>query len=325
LILITGGSGFVGRATLTALTRGLPAADGCGDGAEERLRLLTHRRSVLDDATGRAELAWADLSDPSSLNGICDGVDTLVHLASAIDEDEELCTAVNVQGTKALLAEALRAGVQQIVYLSTAAVYGTGPHCGIRENEIAPAPVSATSRTRLIAEQSVLAVGGVVLRPMFVYGPGDTWFVPSLARTVAQTPVTINGGRARLSLIAVEDLAEVIAVTAVGRFPGSAGTGIYHVNHPEPVSVADLLAGFTEHLGVPAPIADLSYDDAVSIVGDDPRLARQVALVALDHYYESSYVWQHTGLAPASFGSRFAAAAPWYRAHLAPDFEPPAG
>ncbi|MCQ4081185.1 NAD-dependent epimerase/dehydratase family protein [Streptomyces sp. RB6PN25] len=310
MILLTGASGFVGRAALAALTR---------RGAS--LRLLTHRRPI-DPVDGDAERIAGDLADPASLAGVCEGVDTLVHCASAIEgnegdgkhgEDQERCTAVNVHGTAALVTEARRAGVRRIVHLSTAAVYGTGPHAGITENAVECAPASVTSRTRLLAERSVLAAGGTVVRPMFVYGPGDSRFVPALATALARTPVTVNGARARLSLVAVEDLAEAIAALAHTARPTR---GVYHVNHPVPVTVAELHAALTRHLGVPAPAADLTYEDALAFTGAEPRLVRQLALVALDHFYDSTRVWRELGLVPGGFGERFTAYAPWYRRHL---------
>jgi nucleoside-diphosphate-sugar epimerase len=299
VILLTGGAGFVGRAALAALLR-----------RDAAVRVLTHRRAV----GGGSERVSGDLAQPATLHGACDGAAVVVHLASAIDEDEDVCAAVNVRGTDALLAEARRAGVSRIVYLSTAAVYGTGPHRGIPEDGVRPEPVSATSRSRLLAERTVLAAGGIVLRPMLVHGAGDTWFVPALARALSRTPVTVDGGRARLSLVAVEDLAEVIATIALA--PEPPPLDVYHVNHPQPVTVGELHSALSEHLDVPAPVADVDLEAALAVVGADPRRARQLALVALDHFYESSTVWRHTGLTPGGFRERLAGHVPWYRRHL---------
>lgn len=68
-----------------------------------------------------------------SVRGLCDGVGAVLHLAARIGGTQEECRAVNVEGTRALLAEAERAGVRRIVQLGTAAVYRDGAHRGAVE------------------------------------------------------------------------------------------------------------------------------------------------------------------------------------------------
>ncbi|MDX2701619.1 NAD-dependent epimerase/dehydratase family protein [Streptomyces sp. PA03-6a] len=305
-VLLTGAAGFTGRAVHRLLRR-----------QPVELRLLTHRRPPVADPAAR--LVHADLARRGTLHGVCDGVDTLLHLACTVDEDDpRACGLVNDRGTAALVAEARRAGVRRFVHLSTAAVYGDGPHRGAAEGDLVPAPVSAVSRSRLAGERAVRAAGGVVLRPMFVYGPGDRWLVPRLVRTLTALPVSVDGGRALLSLVAVEDLAAAIAALAVADWGPVPGGEVHHVGHPEPVAVRDLAAALTGHLGVPAPAADLTYDEARELLAGRPRDLRHLALFGQDHHYDSGRVWRRTGHTPGAFATRFAAAAPWYRAHLAP-------
>ncbi|HET6357768.1 NAD(P)-dependent oxidoreductase [Streptomyces sp.] len=305
-VLITGAAGFVGSAVHRQLVN-----------EPVELRLLVHRRTP--DRDDGARLIPGDLTRPDTLHGVCDSVDTVVHLACSVDEDDpRACELVNDRGTSALVAEARRAGVRRIVHLSTAAVYGPGPHRGATTQHLVPAPVSVVSRTRLAAERTVRAARGIVLRPMLVYGPGDRWLIPKLARTLTALPISIEEGRARLSLVAVEDLAAAFAVLARADWDSVPGGEIYHVNHPEPVAVRDLAAALTEHLGVPAPEADIGYVQAREILANRPRDLRRLALFAQDHYYDSSPIWRRTGHTPGGFAVRFPAAAPWYRAHLAP-------
>lgn len=96
------------------------------------------------------------------------------------------------------------------------AVYGTGPHRDLTENERPPDPdrASATSRTRLQAEQAVPADGGTVLRPPLVYGAGDRGFVPAVTELQQHVPALPENGRARLSLVAVDHLARLLATPA---------------------------------------------------------------------------------------------------------------
>ncbi|MET9616076.1 NAD-dependent epimerase/dehydratase family protein [Kitasatospora indigofera] len=336
-VLLTGGAGFTGGWTVGELRRALHRA---GPEAERPsvLRVLTHRRPVPDGtgtATGappRPEHVHGDLTDPASLRGLCDGVDTVLHLAVRVGEDEEEAHAVNVEGTRNLLAEAARAGVRRIVQLGTAAVYRDGAHRGAAEGELETGPVSVTSRTRLAGERLVLAAGGTVLRPHLVYGAGDTWFVPALAQLVRGLPHWVEGGRARLSLVAVDDLARALAALAVGPGPahpaGPAAEApdpaawpagrVLHASHPVPVTARELVGTVAAALGLPLPEGDITMAEALELLGGaTPVRERRLSLLAVDHWYDSSRLWALAGCDPGpGFAARFADHAPWYRAAL---------
>ncbi|MFJ9784810.1 NAD-dependent epimerase/dehydratase family protein [Amycolatopsis sp. NPDC101161] len=123
-LLVTGATGFVG----TAVLRELVAR---GEGA--RVRVLA-RRPLPGWMTDAGVTTWrGDVTDAPGLVGLCTGITTLVHLASQVGGDQELCTAVNEDGTANLLAEARRAGTAEVLYLSTCAVYQDGVHRGALE------------------------------------------------------------------------------------------------------------------------------------------------------------------------------------------------
>jgi len=61
-------------------------------------------------------------------------------------------------------------------------------HRGASEAGTRVAPATPVSRSRVAAEDAVLDAGGMVLRPMFVYGTGDTRFLPALARRSPASP-----------------------------------------------------------------------------------------------------------------------------------------
>ncbi|MER7702185.1 NAD-dependent epimerase/dehydratase family protein [Kitasatospora sp. NPDC097605] len=306
-VLLTGAGGFIGSAVLAAL-RALP---GVGE-----VRALTRSSAP----AGTVPVA-ADLADPATLRGAADGADVLVHLAALVGGPERECAAVNVHGTRALLAEAGRAGVGRIVHLSTSAVYGDGPHRGIGVDEVAPAPVSAASRTRLTGEAAALDAGAVVLRAPLVLGAGDRWVVPCLADLLRRVPARWDGGGALLSLVAVTDLARLIADLALAPDPAAAPPGVYHAGHPEPAPIAGLLAVLAEH-GVlpPVPDTDWPWERCAAELRKVPGVfgERQLDLMARHHWYRSEEIWRPAGTDPGPGPlHRLADAAPWYRAHLA--------
>ncbi|MDJ0346718.1 NAD-dependent epimerase/dehydratase family protein [Streptomyces sp. H10-C2] len=313
-ILIAGGTGFIGSAVLHELL-----APRGSEASPTEIRVLSRRPLPGWMVAAGVRRTAADLRDATTLRGSCDGADTVLHLASYVGKDPALCTAINAHGTRVLLEEAQRAGTNRVVYVSTASVYGPGPHRGPTEAQLVPAPASAASASRRRAEEMVLSGGGIVLRPNLVYGPGDRWFVPTLCRLLRKVPVWPEGGTARTSLIAVQDLARVITGLA-GRVWTPDLDSVYHVNHPRPTVLRALVAELSRNLEVRPPGTDLPYDAHRELTARVlPELsAHQHGLLTQDHWYESSRIWKQLGLAPGlGFAAGFAASAPWYRRHLA--------
>ncbi|WP_225800876.1 NAD(P)-dependent oxidoreductase [Streptomyces sp. NK15101] len=305
-LVVTGATGFIGSAVLRELgrLRGEEAFD---------LVVRAVGRRLPDELSGADEWADADLADPRSLAGVCDGADAVLHLAALVDAHESPCVAVNQRGTAALMDEAVRSGVSRVVHLSTAAVYGLGPHRGIAVDEVAPAPVSAASRTRLAGEAHALAAGATVLRPGLVLGTGDRWAVPALVELLDAVPALWDGGRAKLSLVAVEDLARLIAhLGLTGALPGGR---IWHAGHPEPVRLAELVGALARAGIVPSPTRELPLDACLEqLRASGTRLSeRQFRLFAQDFWFDSRDLWRVSGC-PAGPGplDRLTSAAAWY-------------
>ncbi|MFY1681808.1 NAD-dependent epimerase/dehydratase family protein [Micromonospora sp. WMMD730] len=299
-VLLTGATGFIG----SAIHRGLTLA-----GLPDIRRLL--RRDDPATPVDPARAVRGDLTDPASLHGICDGVEVVVHAASYIGADPRRNREVNHLGTCHLLAEAARADVRHVLYISTAAVYGTGPHQGPAEGVLAPAPGSPTSASRAAAEGEVLAHGGSVLRPHLVYGPGDRWVVPTLATLLRWLPGWIDGGRPRLSMIGVHDLARLV-VALVSTTPAPRGR-VYHANHPDPVTVHAAGEALARHLGTRLPTGDVSAAELANLALPPGLRRRQLDLISMDHWYASDRVWAATGCRPgAAFPNDLAHALQWY-------------
>ncbi|MEU5753269.1 NAD-dependent epimerase/dehydratase family protein [Streptomyces sp. NPDC047829] len=305
-LVITGAGGFIGGHVVREAER-LGAT----------LRLTAHDARVRADGP-RTTVVRADLTDPATLRGLCDGADALVHCASLIGGPEERCEAVNARGTAALVAEARRAGVGRIVQLSTAAVYGRGTFRRARPEELRRAPGSATSRTRAAGEDAVLAAGGTVVRPHMVYGRGDTRVVPALARLLRVLPGTVAGWRAQVSVIAAEDLARALVAAALAP-AGRLTAPVYHACHPRPVPWHTVLRAVAAAADVPWPERDLTLDQAYEAVRARGGSRHDLDLLISDHWFDANPLWTDLDSPPGpAFEEGFARHEDWYQRALAP-------
>jgi len=151
-VAITGASGNVG----TALLRRLAEA-GVGE-----VRGLARRRPPAEEPYDGVRWFSADLSSPDSepvLAEFLDGVDAVVHLAWALipDRQPEVLHAVNVAGTRRVLAAAGAAGVPHVVHMSSIGTYAAGPQeHPVREDwPTTGIPSSQYSRQKSECEQLV--------------------------------------------------------------------------------------------------------------------------------------------------------------------------
>jgi NADH dehydrogenase len=192
LILVTGGTGFVGGHVVHELRgRDLPVR--C---------LVRDPRKAAKLAARGCELTEGDVTDPESLRLAVTGVDTVIHLVAIRQGRRDQFQRIMVEGMRDLLAAAKDAGVRRFVHMSalgtTAETKDLVPYYGAKwENE-----------------QQVQSSGipSVIFRPSFVFGP-DGGILPTFVKLARLTPVTpiIGSGRQRIQPIWAGDLAKYFA------------------------------------------------------------------------------------------------------------------
>ena len=166
--LITGGTGFVGRRVLAALTR---RGDQC--------------RSLVRREGGGPDTIRADLADKTALTAACYGIESIFHCAgyahafsSLSGDDAAMHWRVNFEGTRNLVEAAGQAGVKRFVFLSSVkAMAESGDVCA--DEDFPGDPGSAYGHAKRAAENAVLDAGQrygvhvVNLRLAMVYGAGE--------------------------------------------------------------------------------------------------------------------------------------------------------
>lgn len=223
--LVTGATGFIGRRLVTALLeRG------------SSVIALSRNPAVAGQTlpAGTVEVRAADFEQPASLAGVCQDVDTVFHLAGfahAVDVDDAQARQqherITVEGTRALLNEAARAGIRRFVFASSVKAMGEGGSACLDESS-ASAPTTAYGRAKRTAEQLVLESGErhgwhvAVLRFPLVYGPGNRGNLPRLIEAIDRGRFPpLPPIRNRRSMVHVDDA--VSALLRVAEQPRASG------------------------------------------------------------------------------------------------------
>lgn len=232
-VLITGATGFVGSALLKRLEQ---------DPKVERIHVLARRLPESLANSPKIRAFQGSITDSKNVEAACEGVDYVFHLAcQVLGNDADAFQQTNVEGTRTLLAH-LPKGCG-LSYLSSAGVYGYGGHT-LTDETSAPAPDTALALSRMAAENLILQYckdrqqGAFILRPRFVYGPGDAFFVPLLMKFLARSPIEISKGQTLLSVIHVEDLVDAMIKTS--RHQVFAEPILLNLNDFKPIRIAEI-------------------------------------------------------------------------------------
>jgi NADH dehydrogenase len=250
-ILVTGGSGVVGVGTVTELLK---------RGHEVRL-LARHAKDDARQWPGGVTPIVGDVSDVASIRGAADGCDAVLHVAGIVEESPPQVTfrRVNVEGTANVVAEAERAGVPRLVFVSS---------LGAEQGE------SEYHRSKREAERLVERFAGnwTVCRPGNVYGPGDGQIsvMLRLVRGVSPLVPKIGSGDQTFQPIWWEDLAAALATVVerddlAGQSLDLAGAEITSQNDLH-ARLSRLTGREVQSIPVPEMLATLGAK-AISMVG----------------------------------------------------------
>lgn len=226
MILVTGGTGFVGPKVVHALR------------AEEHpVRVLARRPEKHGQIRAwGCEVVAGDVTDPESLRRALEGCETVVHLVALPPfSNPKAIERVMTRGTRDLLAAAKDAGVGRFVLMSA---------LGASEETVDVAPYYAA---KWAMEEAVKDSGlaYVIFRPSFIFGR-DGGLLAQQIRIVRLSPVTPILGRHRMQPIWVDDVAAFFA-KAVSKTEVANGT--FDLGGPDRLTWAELHVRIRRILG----------------------------------------------------------------------------
>lgn len=262
-VLVTGGTGVVGRATVDALL---------ARGHEVRL----FSRNAQDDVKEwkhRVEPFPGDVSNEVEVRGAADGCEAVIHLSAIVAETPPDVTfeKVNVDGTRNLVREAERAKVRRFVYVSSlGADRGESPY----------------HRSKLRGEEVARTFDGawIIVRPGNVYGSGDEQIslILKMVRSLPAVPV-IAGGDRPFQPIWADDAGIALALAAerddlAGRVLEVAGP-----EHTTFDDIVERLSRITKRdpirLPIPVPLASMALRVASALGAELPVDSGQLTML----------------------------------------------
>lgn len=214
-ILVTGATGFLGKALLERLRR-----------RGECLRALARRQPSQPPEDPRIQWVIGDLGDPEVVEQAVAGVETVFHVGAAMRGSREHFQAGTVWGTRNVVEACLKSGVRRLVHVSSLSVLDHAGHrAGTPVTESWPLEPHPERRglytqTKLQAEQIVLeavrrhGLPAVILRPGQIFGPGSPSHVPSGTIAIAGRWIVPGSGDWTLPLVFIEDVVDALLLAA---------------------------------------------------------------------------------------------------------------
>ena len=251
-ILLTGGSGFIGRAFIQ---RWLEQHQG-------ELKLLV-RNPLRDVPKGVTVVKVDSLSCRESELPVF-GVDVVVHCAArahimkdGVDDPLEAYREVNTLGTLNLARQAAAAGVRRFIFVSSIKVNGEQtPVGGCFTERDMPAPRDAYGVSKWEAEEGLRDIGAntgmdvVIIRPPLVYGAGVKGNFANMISLVRKgMPLPFGAIHNKRSLVALDNLIDLI-FTCITH--SNAANQTFLVSDGEDISTTQLLKGLAEAMRMPS-------------------------------------------------------------------------
>lgn len=337
-VLVTGGTGFLGRHLVERLLR------------EGRAVTVLARTPSPELAARGVRFARASLDDAAAVRAACAGMETVFHVAARVGVwgRYQDFFRTNVLGTRAVIEGCREHGVKHLVYTSTpSVVYNGADLAGVDESlPLTTACPSPYPLTKALAEREVLAANSpslatIALRPHLIWGAGDPHLIPRLlARARSGRLRIVGAGTNRVDMVHVENAVDahllaaraltpsnLIGYLAPGEIPGSppsvpptsnllgylspAAGRAYFITNDEPVVLWAWINQLLAALGERPVTKRISFRTAsvlgavceatwrtLRLAGEPPMTRFIAAELAKDHWFDLTAARRDLGYVP---------------------------
>jgi uncharacterized protein YbjT (DUF2867 family) len=264
-IVITGGTGFVGRSICEHL-----AAQNAACRLLVPTRRLANGKSV--QVLPTVDLVQADVHDTQAMAAVLQGADALVHLVAILHGDDDAFDRAHVQLPRGLAAACAQAGVRRVVHVSALGVGLQAPSAYLRSKAAGEA-----------VWQQALAVDGdlTILRPSVIFGADDR-FTNLFAKLSRLFPVLpLAGAGARFQPVWVGDVAQAVVQSLLQR-PGPGP--IVECAGPQVMTLQEIVQQVGAMAGCRRPVvplpesAGLLQAAAMGLLPGEPMMSRDNVL-----------------------------------------------
>ena len=259
--LVTGGGGFLGGHIVEMLHQRGDEVTALG------------RRPYPHLAEKAIATIQADLRDAEAVAAACVGMDVVFHVAAVTHlwGRRGPIWAINVDGTRHVIAGCRRHGVRRLVFTSTpSVVFGDEPLYGVDESQPYPArylahyPASKAEAERLVLEANDDDLHTVALRPHLMWGPGDPHLIPRIVERARRGKlVQIGKGDTLVDITYIDNAANAHLLACDALKPGAACAGRpYFISQGEPVLLWPWFHELLTRLDVPTVRRSMSTTSA---------------------------------------------------------------
>lgn len=303
-ILVTGGSGFLGRHLLQALQK---------EGFDE-IRTL-NRKACEDLKEQGIDVIYVDLADYNAVDKAINGCEIVFHVAAKAGVWGSYASyyKANVIGTQNVINACLKHHVKYLIYTSSPSVVFNGDSWVNVTETIGygnPSKMCPYAKTKMLAEKLVLEANRqqglktIALRPHLIWGPGDNHLIPTIIKAAQQRRLyQVGSGENWVDISYVTNVAQahLLALKALSNDNTAVSGKAYFISQGDPVQLWPWIKQLFAKLNVPQPLFKMPFILAYLLGGlfefiykilfikRQPPITRFVAKeLSQDHYFDIS-------------------------------------
>jgi len=240
-ILVTGGTGFLGRSLIDFLLN-------------HEYQISASVRRNIESSKNIEYFNLGNINFFTDWSSSLNGCEMIIHTAglSHVNDDEpesdNLIRIANIQATENLAIQASKNKVKRFIFISSAKVNGEDSGAGYFSEDDEPNPQNLYSKSKLIAEQKLLNIAKktgleiIIIRPPLIYGKGSNNNLIKLIKIINRLPFfPYFSKKNSRSFLSIDNFNELILLCLKKELPKNSINQIYLVSDGESISSYELL------------------------------------------------------------------------------------